>query len=130
MCGICSLTNDRTDGLHSPSGQSSPAVLLDGDGCLLEPDVSNPRQPSSDSALDDHSGAAQPLGPQPLQKSHLTGSEKYFSLPKAVLVLVWNQLWQGSSAQGLGLIRVLRPAEQKAVPAEELLVRPSGERRN
>lgn len=115
---------------NSPPGQGSPAVLLDGDGCLLDPDVSNLLQPSSDSALDDHGGAAQPLGSQPLQKSHLTGSEKHFSLPKAVLVLVWNQLWQGSSTQGLGLIWVLRPTEQKAVPAEELLVRPPGGRRN
>lgn len=116
--------------LHSPSGQSSSAVLLYGDGRLLGPGVSNPCQPSSDSALDDHSGAAQPLGPQPLQKSHLTGPEKDFSLPEAVLVRVWNQLRQGLSAQGLGPIWVLRPTEQKAIPAEELLVGPSGERRN
>lgn len=94
----------------------------------MEPDVSNPLQPSSDSALDDHSGAAQPLGSEPLQESHLTGSEKHLSLPKAELVLVWNQLREGSSAQGLGLVRVLRPTEQKAIPAEELLVCPSGGR--
>lgn len=116
--------------LHSPSGQSSSAVLLYGDGRLLDPGVSNPCQPSSGSALDDHSGAAQPLGSQPLQKSHLTGPEKDFRLPEAVLVRVWNQLRQGLSAQGLGPIRVLSPTEQKAIPAEELLVGPSGERRN
>ena len=110
----------------SPSGQSSPAVSLYGDRRPADPGVSGPGQPSSDAALDDHGSNTQLLRSKPLQKGHLTSTEEYFGLSEAELVRVWDELRQSLSAGGLGLIQALRASEQKAVPAEELLVRPSG----
>lgn len=111
---------------HSPSGRGSSAVSLNGHSRPTDPRVSDPRQPPSDPALDDHGGHAQPLGPQPLQESHLTGPEEHFGLSEAVLVRVRDEPRQRLSARGPGVLLTPQASEQEAVSAEELLVRPPG----
>lgn len=114
--------------LSSPPGQSSSAVSLYCDGCPQDPGVSGPCQPSSDPTLDEHSSHTQPLCSQPLQKGHLTSTEKHFGFSKAVLVCVRDKLRQGLSTGGLSLLLALRPLKKHTISAEELLIRPSGYR--